>query len=204
MSKVLYIKANIKTKGMKSRTFQISEHFIDLYQKQNPNDEIEVLDLYEEGFQPLQEEDLYMLSAKRTDESKKDPKFKYAYQFVNADKYVIAAPMWNLGLPSILKSYIDYACLGGFCFKYTPEGQIGLLQDKKALFITSRGGIYSDEPFLSMDLDMGEKYLSKLFNVFGISDFNSIIAEKLDIQGLDTNQIVNNAMEEAEKISTTF
>ena len=43
MNKVLYIKANIKPEGQ-SRTFRISDNFIEEYRKNNPNDEITVLD----------------------------------------------------------------------------------------------------------------------------------------------------------------
>ena len=38
MSKVLYIKANIKPEGQ-SRTFKISDKFIEEYKLQNPEDE---------------------------------------------------------------------------------------------------------------------------------------------------------------------
>lgn len=39
MSKVLYIKANAKEEGQ-SRTFKISDSFIEEYKKLNPDDEI--------------------------------------------------------------------------------------------------------------------------------------------------------------------
>jgi FMN-dependent NADH-azoreductase len=48
MSKVLYIKANIKEEGQ-SRTFQVSDYFVEMYKKNHPEDEIITLDLYKEG-----------------------------------------------------------------------------------------------------------------------------------------------------------
>ena len=57
MSKVLYIKANIKQEG-ESRTFKVSDSFIEEYKKNNPNDEIVVLDLYKENIDFLRPEDL--------------------------------------------------------------------------------------------------------------------------------------------------
>jgi FMN-dependent NADH-azoreductase len=65
---------------------------------------------------------------------------KYAYQFAEADKYIIAAPFWNLSFPAILKAYIDYICVTGITFKYTAEGPVGLGQGKKAVHIVARGG----------------------------------------------------------------
>ena len=44
MSKVLYIKANIKNEG-ESRTFKVSDSFVENYKKNNPHDDIVVLDL---------------------------------------------------------------------------------------------------------------------------------------------------------------
>ena len=47
MSKVLYIKANAKLDG-ESRTFKISDAFVQAYRKSHPHDEIITLDLYKE------------------------------------------------------------------------------------------------------------------------------------------------------------
>ncbi len=47
MSTVLYIKANPKS-DEESRTFQISEHFIETYKKNHPEDQVITLDLYKE------------------------------------------------------------------------------------------------------------------------------------------------------------
>jgi len=47
---------------------------------------------------------------------------KYAYQFAEADKYTVAAPMWNLSIPPIFKAYIDYITVSGITFKYTEQG----------------------------------------------------------------------------------
>lgn len=134
MSKVLYIKANIKPEGQ-SRTFRISDEFVESYKKQHPNDEVVVLDLYKEGIDFLRPEDLGVLFGPKTEESKKHPHLKYAYQFVEADKYIFAAPMWNLSIPAILKAYIDYISVTGITFKYTAEGPVGLCQNKKAIHI---------------------------------------------------------------------
>lgn len=39
--------------------------------------------------------------------------------------------MWNLSFPPVLKAYIDAVAVAGKTFKYTPEGPVGLLTDKK-------------------------------------------------------------------------
>ena len=57
MSKLLYIKANIKNEG-ESRTFRVADGFIEEYKKNNPNDEIITLDLYKENIDFLRPENL--------------------------------------------------------------------------------------------------------------------------------------------------
>jgi FMN-dependent NADH-azoreductase len=76
MSKVLYIKANAKPEGQ-SRTFRISDSFIEQYKKQNPKDEIITLDLYKEGIDFLTEEAVN-LHIPAAGEGKDHPVLKYA------------------------------------------------------------------------------------------------------------------------------
>ncbi|MDZ7548718.1 NAD(P)H-dependent oxidoreductase, partial [Clostridium perfringens] len=125
MSKILYIKANIKPEG-ESRTFKVSDSFIEEYKKNNPSDEITVLDLYKEKIDFLRPEDLQAVFGEKTEESKNHPILKYAYQMAEADKVIIAAPMWNLGAPAIVKAYFDYVSVTGITFKYTAEGPVGI------------------------------------------------------------------------------
>ncbi|MEA4827142.1 MAG: NAD(P)H-dependent oxidoreductase, partial [Clostridium sp.] len=92
MSKVLYIKANAKPEGT-SRTYRISDNFVEKYKEQNPKDEVITLDLYKEGIGFLTEEGI-SLHIPEPGEGKNHPILKYAYQFADADKYIIAAPLW--------------------------------------------------------------------------------------------------------------
>src|SRR5690625_534774 len=107
MAKLLYIKANPKPNQL-SRTFQISETFIDAYRESHPSDDIVTLDLYKENIHWLTEDDLKTAFGPGAIENKDHPVLKYAHEFAEADKYVIAEPMWNLGMPAILKAYFDY------------------------------------------------------------------------------------------------
>lgn len=201
MSTVLYIKANAKPEGQ-SRTFKISDAFIEEYKKHHPEDQIITLDLYKENIKPLTAEDLNTVFGPKTEESKKHPILKYAYQFAAADKYVIAEPLWNLSIPAILKAYIDYICVVGITFKYTENGPVGLCQGKKAVNITARGGQYSEGPFAAYE--MGDRYLRTIFGFLGITDFTTIAANELDVVGKDVDAIVGKAIEEAKLLAKTF
>ena len=60
--------------------------------------------------------------------------------------------MWNLSIPAILKAYIDYVSVVGITFKYTSKGPVGILKNKKAIYIVARGGEYENSPY-----EMGER-----------------------------------------------
>lgn len=201
MSKVLYIKANAKPEGM-SRTFKISDSFVEAYKQSHPQDEVIALDLYKEGIKPLSADDINSVFGPKTDESRNHPILKYAYQFAEADKYVIAEPMWNLSVPAILKAYIDYICVTGITFKYTAEGPVGLCQGKRAVNISARGGEYSKEPFSAYE--MGDRYLRTIFGFLGITDFTTISADALDVVGNDVEAIVGNAIKDAQEKARNF
>lgn len=198
MSKLLYIKANIKNEG-ESRTFKVSDSFIEEYKKNNPEDEVIVLDLYKENIDFLRPEDLGKVFGPKDEESRKNPILKYAYQFAEADKYVIAAPMWNLGIPAILKAYIDYVSVTGITFKYTENGPVGLLKNKKAVHIVSRGGEYGDAPY-----EMGDRYLRTILGFFGISEIETIAIENLDVIGVNVQEKVEEGIRKAKSSAKKF
>lgn len=201
MKKVLYIKANIKPEGQ-SRTFRVSDNFIEEYKRLNPEDEIITLDLYKEGIDFLRPEDLGVVFGPKTEESKKHPILKYAYQIVEADKIVVAAPMWNLGSPAILKAYFDYVSVTGITFKYTAEGPVGMCKADKALIVSGRGGDYSNE--ITSQFEMGERYIRAILSFFGVKDIKSVSAENLDVVGIDVDKVVSNSIEQAKEIAKDF
>lgn len=201
MSKILYIKANT-TPTEKSRTFKISDSFIEEYKKLNPNDEIITLDLNKEDIKLPSDIDVNIIMGPKTEESKEAPALKYAYQFAEADKYVIAEPMWNLSVPGMLKNYIDYVSVAGITFKYTPQGPIGLMEGKKVANIITRGGDYSVEPLASMLMD--DKYLRAMCGFFGIRDYTTVSANRLDIIGEDVEAIVQTAISDAQEKARNF
>lgn len=201
MKKVLYIKANIKPEGQ-SRTFKVSDNFIEEYKRLNPEDEIITLDLYKEGIDFLRPEDLGVVFGPKTEESKKHPILKYAYQIVEADKIVVAAPMWNLGSPAILKAYFDYVSVTGITFKYTAEGPVGMCKADKALIVSGRGGDYSNE--ITSQFEMGERYIRAILSFFGVKDIKSVSAENLDVIGIDVDKVVSDSIEQAKEIAKDF
>ncbi len=92
----------------------------------------------------------------------------------NADAIILTAPMYNFGIPAILKTYFDYIVRAGVSFKYTETGPVGLLADKPVYVINTRGGQYQDTP-----LDTEAPYLKIVLNFIGLKNLHFIYAEGL-------------------------
>lgn len=199
MSKVLFIKANPK-KDNESNTFRLANVFMEEYKKNNPEDEIITLDLYNENVRPLDEEMVKGIFAGEDNEIK-----RHAQLFAECDKYIFAAPMWNLSIPSILKSYIDYISYVGITFKYTEQGPVGLLSNmnKKAIHIVTRGGMYSEGP--AKDYELGDKYLRTILGFLGVYEVETLSLEMTNVlQGDALEEARNSANEKAVNLAKKF
>lgn len=97
-------------------------------------------------------------------------------EFLAADIVVVGAPMYNFGVPSQLKAWIDRLAVAGKTFKYTDKGAVGLAGGKRVIVASSRGGFYGPETPIAF-LDHQESYLRSVFGFFGITDVTFIRAE---------------------------
>ncbi|GLQ52331.1 FMN-dependent NADH-azoreductase [Dyella flava] len=97
-------------------------------------------------------------------------------EFLAADIVVIGAPMYNLGIPSQLKAWIDRISVAGKTFSYSEHGPVGLCGGKKLVIASSRGGIYSEGSPAAL-YDHQETYLKVAFSLLGITDITFIRAE---------------------------
>jgi FMN-dependent NADH-azoreductase len=97
-------------------------------------------------------------------------------QFLAADIVVIGAPMYNFGIPSQLKTWIDSLAVAGKTFSYGANGPQGLCGAKRIIVASSRGGIYSaPSPMAAMDHQ--ESYVTSVFGFLGVQDIEIIRAE---------------------------
>jgi FMN-dependent NADH-azoreductase len=90
---------------------------------------------------------------------------------------IIGAPMYNFGIASTLKTWFDHVLRAGITFKYSESGPVGLLEDKRAIVIETRGGLYSEGPAQVMDSQ--EPHLRNLLSFIGITNVKFFRAEKL-------------------------
>ena len=91
-----------------------------------------------------------------------------------ADVLVLAVPMYNFGVPSSLKNWIDAISRAKVTFVYTEKGPAGLLTGKKVYVVTTRGGVYRDTP-----ADTLAPYVKTALGFLGMTDMQFVYAEGL-------------------------
>ena len=96
-------------------------------------------------------------------------------EFMAAVVIVVGAPMYNFGIPTQLKAWIDRIAIPGKVFRYGASGPEGLAGGKKAIIASSRGGIYSRGPAAAADFQ--EPYLRTMLGFIGITDIEFVRAE---------------------------
>ena len=92
------------------------------------------------------------------------------------DAIVLGVPMYNFGVSTQLKNWIDAVARAGVTFKYTETGPVGLVQGKTVYVALARGGIYRDTPN-----DSQTPYLKSVLGFLGMSDVRFVFAEGLNM-----------------------
>ena len=116
----------------------------------------------------------------------------------NADVILLGAPMYNFGIPSQLKSWIDHIARAGVTFRYTANGPEGLLNNKRVFILRTHGGQHANTP-----RDTIQSYLNTVLGFVGLNDVNHIVAEGLNMGDLKDNAIAL-AKKEIEKSIQSF
>ncbi len=96
--------------------------------------------------------------------------------FLAADIVVVGAPMYNFGIPSQLKAWMDCVMVAGRTFRYTAAGPEGLAGDKRLIIASARGGAYTPGSPMQA-LDYQETYLTSFFGFLGITNIEFVRAE---------------------------
>lgn len=210
MSKLLYIQASPREERSSSRA--VTDAFVEAYKEQHPEDEVETLDLFKaelpvfDGL-ALQAKYTILHGQEHTDEEADAWKAVESVieQFKSADKYVVAVPMWNFGIPYRLKQYLDIILQPGYTFSFTPEeGYKGLVTGKPILVTYARGGEYG-EGTEAADYDMQKSYMDIALGFIGFTDVKSVLVEPTLMGGPETAAAKRKAAtEEAKALLSGF
>ena len=101
---------------------------------------------------------------------------KAAKEIADADRILIAAPFWDMGIPAVLKCFFEQTSLFGITFTDNGQTCVGRCKSPKVLFITTRG----------MDIPTGDPreqatpYLKALASLWNLGELTTISAYNMD------------------------
>jgi len=179
MTNILHIKSSIF--GGNGQSSQLSDRFVAQWCKNNGSAGVVERDL---SVDPVPHLDGEMVAGFMSAEADRNAKQLQAIalseelisELQTADIIVLGLPMYNFGIPSNLKAWIDHVARAGITFQYTENGPNGLLSGKKAYVLAARGGLYEGS-----DADTQTPYIKKILGFVGITDVTIVAAEGLNM-----------------------
>jgi len=191
MKNILMIEVSPRGKDSASRTVsnKLAERLADLY----PNARILRHDLAAEHLPHLDGNTLRAISTRDpVEEESLRGLTHYSDQLTNelleSDLLVMATPMWNFGIPSALKAWIDLVVRPGRTFQYSDSGVLGLAKNKKAILVLASGGVFTEGPWRSWDFV--EPYLRQILAFIGIVDIQTVRIEGMNIPPLAATAVL--------------
>ncbi|MEI6564776.1 MAG: NAD(P)H-dependent oxidoreductase [bacterium] len=148
--KILHVIANPKP-VVEANSRQLTEAFLKALKAKQPGALVTEVDLYANP-PPYYDYATYRKfwypvfdpSYKPTDQEKAAAKYalKQCDLFNQADVLVMTTPMWNFGMPAILKAWLDQILMPGETFSIGPGGVKPLHKIRKVVVLVSSGGTY--------------------------------------------------------------
>ena len=179
MTTLLHISAS--PRGAKSESLAIAETFLSAYRETHPDNTIETWDLWDgtlPEFGPAAAHAKMAVFAGADPMGDEAAAWRAAGQsferFAAADEYLFSVPMWNAGIPYILKQFIDVISQPGMVFGFDGElGYTGLVTGRKAAVVYT-SAVYGVGRPPSFGSDFQAPYLRDWLNWAGIEDITEV------------------------------
>ena len=170
-----------------SYSIKLGNALLEKLQAANPGSNVKVHDLTNKPFPHLEEAHLqsfFTPAESRTPEQQEAIRHsdEAIAEIQAADTIVIGAPLYNFGIPSTLKAWVDHIARAGVTFQYTAAGPEGLIKGKKVYVAMSSGGVYSEGPMTSYDFVA--PYLKAVLGFLGMTDVTVVRVEGTAIPDL--------------------
>ncbi len=179
MTKLLFLQGSPR-KGA-SQSVQVAQAYLDALCGINPDLKVDTIELWDIELPAFDGDKAaakmrILAGQEHTDAERSawDEILTIADRFIGADRYLIASPMWNSGIPYRLKQYIDLIHQPGVLWTLDPEtGYHGLLKDKHAtLALTS--GVYSQGVAPEFGVDHHSTYLRDWLTQAGVTEIDEV------------------------------
>ncbi len=186
MKKLLYITANSKPESLSSsRT--VGRMLVNTLQKQEKGLAVEELNLYDAALPRLKHHyfdgrstlvDTDKVRSLAPEEQQDLARIgNLCDQFIGADLYVLAAPMWSLSFPAVVKEYLDCIIISGKTIAFQKEKPYGLLEDRSRSFVYVQSSGAALPWMLRPVLNKGMNYVEDLVKFMGIKNFHPLLVD---------------------------
>jgi len=194
---ILQVNSSARREG--SQSTRLANHLVQRLRDANPGATVTVRDLTADPHPVLDETALTALftpAAQHTLEQAARVALDDALiaQIKAADVVVLGVPMYNFGVSTQLKNWIDAISRAGVTFRYTEKGPEGLLTGKKVYVALTRGGRYRNTP-----ADSQVPYLKTVLGFLGMTDVHFVYAEGLSMGPDAERAALASAYEEIEQ-----
>lgn len=185
MKRILHLISS--PRGSESLSIKLAEATISKIQERYPDSEVDTVDLIKTRVPHLDTAHLrsfYTPAETLTPEDQDAIRYSdhAISQLLAADIIVIGAPLYNFGIHSSLKAWIDHIARAGKTFSYSEKGPEGLVKNKKVYIAMSSGGVYSEGPYKANDFV--SSYLTTVLGFLGMTDLTVFRVEGVNIPGL--------------------
>jgi len=183
MANLLYVTCDVRSQDS-SRILSLGAEFLEEYLLWNPGDEVQVLDLYRDSIQRVDQdlmnarcriergEDYGLLSYE--ERRKMSRLWRLAEQFDRCVKYVFVTHSLNLWFPAEFKMYMDAICVPELTYCLMPHGAKGTLSAayRKSLHL------HAGPPYeFGQEQDRSVAYLSSVLNFFGVTAQETVLLQ---------------------------
>lgn len=208
MTNILHV--NASPRGGESRSLTLADTFLEEYRRQHPELKIDSLNLFEER---LPDFGIVAAAAKMAafaGQPQTDAEIRAWNEarsvfdrFNSADEYVFNVPMWNHGVPYVLKQWIDIITQPGWVFGFHPEhGYNGLIQGKPAVVIYTTG-VYRDGRGPNFGADFHATFFNDWLRFIGFTDVSELRFDS-NVLDRDPEAALRTRQEEARELAKAF
>ncbi len=209
MKKLLYISVNSKPEEL-SASKTVARNFINKFLEKNTDFQVEEIDLYKEHIPRLEyqyfehrncvidENDANKLDSKDQKEIQRIREL--CDQFISANVYVIAAPMWSLSFPAPLKEYIDCIMQNEKTIKFEGKKIEPLLNDKPRTMVYIQSSGANIPWVLRPIMNKGLNYVEDVIKFMGIKKFDELLVDGTGYTEEEKQEAINKACEKIDDI----